>query len=459
MAMFIRKQYLSRRTFLRGASATIALPFLECMAPAQTPLARTAANPVRRFGFIYAPMGTVMREWMPAQVGAGFEFSPILKPLEPLREYVNVVTGLSYAGENGHSPSAAMFLSSAFPAKGSTIRLNTTVDQAIAQKIGQETAFPSMEFATEDHSMHLGSCAGDFLCSYMSTISWRTPTQPLPMEINPRVIFERMFGGDAATPEARQARLTQNTSILDAVSESINDLRRELGARDQVRLNEYLDNVREIERRVVQGEKQRTERNLVAPPTPIGVPESFDEHVNLLFELQALAFQGDLTRVTSFMLAMELSTRSYPELGVPDGHHPISHNNFVPEQMAKKAKVDTYHVQLFAKFLERLRSTPDGDGNLLDHSLFLYGSGMSNSNIHDHHNLPILLAGKAGGQIKGNRHIKVGIESETRDNALVPKFKEDKPLSNLYVSLLNAAGVETGNFGLGAQKSTGRIEL
>jgi hypothetical protein len=369
--MFISKKHLSRRTFLRGAGATVALPFLECMIPAGTALANTAAKSPRRFGFLYAPMGTVMSQWMPAQVGVGFEFSPILKPLEPLREYVNVVSGLSYPGENGHSPSSAMFMSSAFPAKGSTILLNTTVDQLIAQKIGQETTFPSMEFATQDHSMHLGSCAGDFLCSYMSTVSWRTPTQPLPMEINPRVVFERMFGGDAATPEARQARLNQNTSILDAVTESVKDLRRDLGVRDQVRLNEYLDNVREIERRIVQGEKQRNERNLVAPPTPIGVPESFEEHVNLLFELQALAFQGDLTRVVTFMVDMELSTRSYPDLGVPDGHHPISHNNFVPEQMAKKAKVDTYHIGLFAKFLERLRSTPDGDSNLLDQSLFV----------------------------------------------------------------------------------------
>ena len=439
--MFITRKHLSRRAFLRtSVGATFALPLLDAMVPAQTPLARTAAAPLQRFGFIYVPHGSIMKEWTPAQEGVGFEFSPILAPLERFRNHLNVITGLSNTGENGHSVSTAMWLSGTFPAKGSVTRLNTTIDQMIAQRIGQTTTFPSIELATEDHSSHLGSCAGDFLCSYMSTISWRTPTQPQPMEINPRVVFERMFGGDAATAKERIARIERNTSILDAVGESVRDMQRGLGARDRAKLTEYLDNVREIERRIQQAEKHRDEFHIEAPATPVGVPESWEEHVKLMFELMALAYQGNLTRVTTFMMARELSTLSYPQIGVADGHHPVSHNNNVPGQVAKKAKIDAYHLELFGNFLERLRSTPDGDGNLLDHSMFLYGSGMSNGNLHTHENLPILLAGGAAGRLKGGRHIKM------------TKYT---PLSNLMIALLDKAGVPTDHFG----ESSGRIEL
>ena len=438
--MFITKKHLSRRAFIRSSvGATVALPLLDAMVPAQTPLAKTAASPSARFGFIYVPHGSIMKEWTPAQEGVGFEFSTILKPIEPFREQLTVLTGLANNGENGHSPSTAMWLSGTFPAKGSVIRLNTTVDQMIAEKIGQATTFPSIELATEDHSSHLGSCAGDFLCSYMSTISWRTPTQPLPMEVNPRAVFERMFGGDAATAAERKARRERNNSILDAVRQSVQDLQRGLGAGDKAKLAEYLDNVREIERRIQQAEK-RADVLVDVPPTPVGVPESWEEHAKLMFELMALAYQGDLTRVATFMLARELSTLSYPQIGVADGHHPVSHNNGVPEQVAKKAKIDTYHLQLFASFLERLRSTPDGDGNLLDHSTFLYGSGMSNGNQHTHDNLPILLVGGGAGRLKGNRHMKM---------------KASTPLSNLMISVLDKAGVPTDHFG----ESSGRIEL
>src|SRR6267154_2708167 len=261
--MFITRKHISRRTFLRSSvGVTMALPFLDAMVPAQTPLTKTAAQPLQRFGFVYVPHGSIMKDWTPAQEGVGFEFSPILKTVERFRDHLNVLTGLTNNGENGHSPSTAMWLSGTFPAKGSVIRLGTTVDQIIAAKVGQDTTFPSMEFATEDHSSHLGSCAGDFLCSYMSTISWRTPTQPLPMEINPRVVFERMFGGDAATPAERRARLDRNNSILDAVRDSVNDLQRGLGARDRAKLGEYVDNVREIERRIQQAERQRTDHLL-----------------------------------------------------------------------------------------------------------------------------------------------------------------------------------------------------
>jgi len=437
--MFITKKHLSRRTFLQGAGVTMALPFLESMVPAQTPLARTAALPAQRFGFIYVPHGSIMREWTPAQEGAGFEFSPILKPLEKFRDQVNVISGLFSPGEPGHSVSCATFLSGTVPAKGNVIQLNTTIDQKIAQQIGQDTTFPSMEFATEDHSSHIGSCAGDYLCSYMSTVSWRTSTQPLPMELNPRIVFERMFGGDGKTREERAARTQQNSSILDAVSDSVKELSRGLGARDQAKLSEYLDNVREIERRIQRGEKQRSESNVEAPETPIGIPDAFDEHVKLMFELQALALQTYMTRVVSFMMARELSTLSYPQIGVLDGHHPVSHNNNVPEQVAKKAKVDVYHLTMFADFLQKLKSTPDGDGSLLDHSLFLYGSGMSNGNQHIHTDLPILTVGGAAGKVKGNKHIRV----------------KNTPLSNLMVTLLQVAGIGEEKYA----GSNGRIEL
>ena len=438
--MMITRKAITRRTVLRGIGATMALPLLDGMVPALSALAQTPAAPKQRFGFIYVPHGSIMREWTPAQEGSNFEFSSILRPLESFRRDLTVLTNLSNYGENGHSVSSAMWLSGTFPSKGSLLKLGTTVDQIIAKEIGGESTFPSMEFATEDHSSHLGSCAGDFLCSYMSTISWASPTQPLPMEINPRVVFERMFGGDRATPDERRARLQKNTSILDAVRESANDLKLQLGAGDRVRLTEYLDNVREIERRIVQAERQRTETGIEAPFTPVGIPENWEEHVNLQFELMALALQGNLTRVVSFMLSRELSTLSYPQIGVADGHHPVSHNNNIPEQVAKKIKVDIYHLDLFAQFLDKLKAIPDGDGSLLDHSLFLYGSGMTNGNAHDHENLPTLLVGGAAGRHKGNRHIKMS---------------KSTPLSNLMITLLDKAGVNVEKFG----QSDGVIQL
>jgi hypothetical protein len=381
-----------------------------------------------------------MREWTPAQEGSNFEFSTILRPLEAFRDKLTVLTNLSNYGENGHSVSSAMWLSGTFPAKGSNLKLGTTIDQIIAKQIGRESTFPSMEFATEDHSSHLGSCAGDFLCSYMSTISWASATQPLPMEINPRVVFERMFGGDRATPAERRARLEKNSSILDAVRESANDLKVQLGPRDRSRLSEYLENVHEIERRLAQAERQRQETGIEAPFTPVGIPEDWEEHVHLQFDLIALALQGDLTRVVSFMMSRELSTLSYPQIGVADGHHPVSHNNNIPEQVAKKIKVDIYHLDLLAQFLDKLQSTPDGDGSLLDQSLLLYGSGMTNGNAHDHENLPTLLVGGGAGRHTGNRHIKLS---------------KSTPLSNLMISLGAMAGVAIEKFG----QSDGAIPL
>jgi hypothetical protein len=333
-----------------------------------------------------------------------------------------------------------MWLNGVKPAHGTEIRSGTTVDQLIAAKIGQDTTYPSLELATEDHSAELGSCGGDYACAYMNTISWRNPTTPNPMELNPRVVFERLFGGDGATAEERLARLKDNLSLLDGITASAKDLSRNLDPRDRARLTDYLDNVREIERRIAQAEKKNRESDLAAPDTPVGIPDSFEEHAKLMFDLWALAFQGDITRVTTFMMARELSTRTYPQVGVAEGHHPVSHHQNVPEQIEKHAKINTYHVSLFAGFLEKLRNSPDGDGSILDHSMILYGSGMSNGNVHSHDILPAVIVGGAAGQLRGNRHVKAPLMT---------------PLANVLVSLLDKAGVPTDHLG----DSSGRVEI
>ncbi len=438
--MFITKKHIERRTFLKGVGAAIALPLLDSMIPANTALAQTAAKGQLRAGFIYIPMGAQMPQWAPIGDKPGFKYSRILKPLEPMRQYVNVITGTSINAENGHAISNSMWLNGTKPGRGTEIRSGTTVDQVIAQKIGQDTTFPSLEIATEDHASELGSCGGDIPCAYMNTISWRTPTTPNPMELNPRVLFERMFGGDGATAAQRAARLRDNLSILDGVTASANDLAKNLDARDKARMNDYLENLREIERRISKAEKQNTESAYGAPNAPVGIPDAFEEHANLLFDLWAIAFQGNITRVVSFMLARELSTRTYPQIGVPDGHHPVSHHQNDVQRMEMQAKINTYHMEMFANFLSKLKAMPDGDGNMLDHSMILYGSGMSNSNVHAHDGLPIIVVGGAAGKLKGDRHIKV---------------KNDTPLTNLLVGMLDVAGIRTDHLG----DSAGRIEL
>src|SRR5579863_8128770 len=436
--MFLTRKHLPRRTFLRGIGVTMALPLLDSMVPAQTPLARTAAKPTLRAGFVYVPHGTILAQWTPIGDGADFKFSRILKPLEPFRERITVVTGCALNAENGHAISNSMWLNGVRPAHGTEIRSGTTIDQMIAAKIGQDTTYPSLEIATEDHSTELGSCGGDYACAYMNTISWRTPTTPNPMELNPRVLFERMFGGDGATAAQRVARLNDDLSILDGVTQTVNDLSKHLDAKDKSRLSDYMDNLREIERRIAKVEKQNSQSTeLGAPDAPVGIPDSFEEHATLLYDLWAVAFQADITRVVTFMLARELSTRTYPQIGVPDGHHPVSHHQNDPAKKEQQAKINVYHMEMFARFLTKLNNMPAGDGNMLDHSMILYGSGMSNSNVHAHDNLPILIA---GGALKGNRHIKVA---------------NDTPLSNLLVGMLEVAGVHTNHLG----DSSGRIEV
>ena len=437
---FVTRKHLPRRTFLKGAGAVVALPLLDSMVPAQTPLAQTAARGNFRAGFIYVPHGAIMAQWTPIGDGRGFEFSRILKPMERFRDRVTVVTGCAINAENGHAISNSMWLNGVKPAHGTEIRSGVTVDQMIAARIGQDTQFPSLEIATEDHSAELGSCGGDYACAYMNTISWRTPTTPLPMELNPRVLFERMFGGDGATAELRRSRLKDNLSLLDGVTQSVKGLTKGLDARDKARLADYLENVREIERQIARAEKHNGEAGLAAPETPVGVPDTFEEHAKLLFDLWALAFQGDMTRVVTFMLARELSTRTYPQIGISEGHHPVSHHQNNPEQIEKHAKINTYHVSLFANFLDKLKATPDGDGNMLDNSMILYGSGMSNGNVHSHDLLPALVAGGAAGKLKGNNHVKA---------------RNGTPLSNLLISLVDKAGVRTDHLG----DNSGRIEV
>jgi Protein of unknown function (DUF1552) len=435
----VTKKHMPRRTFLRGAGTMLALPLLDAMVPALTAQTKTAANPLTRMGFVYIPHGAVMKEWTPAATGSDFEFSTILAPLAPYRDRVLVLSNLAHhqadsLGDGGadHARSSPTFLSGVHPKRteGEDVRAAITIDQIAAQHIGQDTRYPSLEITTEDMTGLVGACDTGYSCTYMNTISWRTPTTPLPMEINPRVIFERLFG-DGGSPEQRMARIQEDRSILDEITRETPGLQSGLGPRDRARVSEYLDNIREIERRLQIAGKQTSSR-LDVPDAPVGVPDSYEEHVKLMYDLMALAYQTDLTRVFSFMMARELSQRSYPQVGVPEPHHATSHHQDDPAKLAKLVKIQTYHVTLFAHFLEKLRATPDGDGNLLDHSMILYGSSMSNSNIHNHNPLPILVAGGGAGQLKGGRHLK---------------FAENTPMANLLLSLLNRAGVPQDKVG------------
>jgi hypothetical protein len=439
--MLISKISLPRRTFLRGVGAALALPFLDSMVPALTATANTAANPKARLGFVYIPHGVIMDDWTPTIVGAGFEFTPILKPLEPFRQSLVVVSNLAAPLQNSgsHAAAAGSWITGVGPKRtdGPDFQAGTTIDQLVAKRIGQDTTFPSLEVATEDFTGLVGACDPGYSCAYMNTLVWQTPTTPLPMEINPRIVFERMFGG-GATRDERLARMRTDRSILDLVREDLADLQGGLGAADRTRLGDYLDHVREVERRI-QSTEQQADTQLTVPVAPVGVPESFEEHVGLMFDLLALAYQADLTRVFTFMMAREVSQRTYPQIGITEPHHSISHHGNKPDKIAGHAKLNTYHVSLFAKFLERLRSTPDGDGSLLDHSLIVYGSGMSNGNGHTPFPLPFVTVGLTG-QIKGDRHLMVA---------------EQTPSANFMLSLGDKFGVEADRFG----RSTGRVDL
>jgi hypothetical protein len=438
--MFLTKLSLPRRTFLRGMGATVALPFLEAMVPAMTATAKTAANPPRRWGAVFFPNGAIMEQWSPAAVGTGFDFSPSLKPLESFRDSLVVVTNLTRAGTTAgdHAVSAAGWLTGVYAKRteAEDVRANTTIDQIAAKQIGQDTPFPSLELATEDFTGYVGACTVGFSCVYANTISWSTPTTPLPMEINPRVVFERLFG-EPGTPGQRRAHRQRDLSILDVIAEEANALQRGLGARDRTRFSQYLDNIREIERRIQRTEDHNSAQ-VTTPDAPIGIPESFEEHVGLMFDLLAVAYQADLTRVFTFMMSRELSQRTYPQIGVPDQHHGVSHHGNDPEKVAKVAKINAYHARLFATFLERLRSTPDGDGSILDHSLVFFGGGMGNPNQHAVGPLPMVVAG--GGVARRDRHLALPAST---------------PVGNLWLTVANQFDNPMEKFG----ESTGTIDL
>jgi hypothetical protein len=433
---FITKKHISRRTVLRGLGTALSLPLLDSMVPAQTPLAKTAASPQIRLGLCFIPHGGVMANWTPTGEGTDFKLSRTLTPLEPFQNQVVVVTNLAHKmaapggpGDNGgdHTRSPAVFLNGVHPKRtdGADIQAGVTIDQIAAQKIGQQTPLPSLELATEDFSGLVGSCDVGFSCAYMNTISWRTPTTPLPMEINPRVVFNRMFG-DGANTQERLDRIDQQRSILDAVMANVRHLEGSLGPSDRNRVAEYLDTVREIERRIQLAEKQNANSTLAVPTAPTGIPDDHQEHSKLMFDLMALSYQANITRVSTFMMAREVSYRTFPMLGISEGFHPASHHQNNPERLENLTKINTYHVGLLAYFLGKLKATPDGDGNLLDHSLILYGSGMSNSNVHNHSPLPVFVAGGAAGALKGGRHLK---------------YPEGTPMANLLLTILDKAGV------------------
>jgi hypothetical protein len=434
--MFVTKKHLPRRTFLKGVGVSLALPLLDSMIPARTLLAQTAARPLSRLGFVYVPHGAIMDKWTPATEGTGFEFTPILKPLEPFRDRLNVVSGLGHRAADTtavHSLSPTTWLSGVRPkaTQGVDAYAGVTADQIAAQHIGQETVLPSMELATEDHSGLIGSCDRDYGCIYMNTLSWRTPTTPMPMEINPRKVFERMFGQGGSASE-RLARIQEDRSILDAITRDVASLQLQLGASDRETMTQYLENVREIERRIQRAEQSQGDEDLLLPARPAGVPFDYEEHIKLMYDLMVLAYQADVTRVMTFMISREVSNRTYPQVGVTDGHHAISHHQNRAEKMDKNVKIQTYNISQFGYFLEKMQNTPDGDGSLLDHAALLYGSNMSNSNAHDHFPLPTLAIGGAAGRMKGGRHLK---------------YPDHTPMTNLLVTMLDKVGVKQESLG------------
>src|SRR5215218_9734905 len=404
--MIITKKALPRRTFLRGLGATLALPLLDAMVPAATAMANTAAAPVRRLGFVFMPMGCDITRWTPA-TPAGTDklekLSPILESLEPVKKHVSILSNmeLQNAYPGTHATSNAAFLSAARAkhTESSDYYLGTTVDQIAAQQLGRQTQLPSLEMAM-DMLQVVGQCDNGYACVYQNNLSWSSPTTPLPAEAHPRIVFENLFGEGGSIAD-RQAALKKKASLLDSFNDDIARLQRNLGPGDRARVSQYLETVREVERRIQKAEAETADNNLPDLDRPVGVPAAYADHAKLMFDLQVLAMQGDVTRVITFQLARETSNRTYPEIGVSDPHHPLTHNGGDPEKLARVAKINAFHVSLFAYFLEKLKSTPDGNGSLLDHSIYLYGSGMGNPDVHDHVNLPILVAGGGAGKLMG----------------------------------------------------------
>ncbi len=433
--MIVTKKALPRRTFLRGLGTALSLPLLDAMIPPMTALAATAAAParLRRLGYVYMPMGCDIKRWTPPGATSLDELSQILSPLAPVRQHVTAITNLdlqnAYPGT--HATSNASFLSAARAklTESTDYYLGTTVDQIAAKRIGQGTQLPSLEMSMDLLST-VGQCDNGYACVYQNNLSWSSPTTPLPSEAHPRIIFERLFGEGGNAAE-RRAALKKRASLLDSVTEEIARLKNQLGPADRDRVGQYLDTVREVERRIQKAEADAKDNTLPDLDRPLGVPASYADHARLMFDLQVLAMQGDVTRVITFQLARETSARTYPEIGVTDPHHPLTHHGNDPEKVARMAKINQFHVSLFAEFLVKLNATPEGNGSLLDHSLYLYGSGMGNPNVHDHTNLPILVAGGAAGKMNGGRHIR---------------YDKPTPLANLHLTLLDKVGVHLESF-------------
>lgn len=441
------KNCISRRTLLRGAGTAIALPLLDAMIPAMSAVAKTAAAPekLRRLSYVYIPMGFNPKQWNPdgpkqGDVALG-ELTSSLKSLEPVKQQVAVITGmeLQNAYPGSHATSNAAFLSAARAKRteSSDFYLGATVDQIAVKHIGQQTQLPSLELAM-DLLNNIGQCDNGYACVYQNNLSWASPTQPLPSEAHPRLVFENLFG-EGGTPAQREAAIRERASLLDSVTSEMKRLQLRLGAADRNRVNDYLESIREVERRIQRAEANVRENELPDLDRPVGVPAEYAEHARLMFDLQALAFQGDITRISTFQLAREASTRTYPEIGVPEPHHPITHHGGNKKKLAQVAKVNQFHVSLFADFLKKLDSIPEGDGTLLDHSLLMYGSGMGDGDAHDHTNLPVLVAGGAAGNLRGGRHII---------------YDKPTPLANLHLTLLNKVGVPLETFA----DSDGRVE-
>jgi hypothetical protein len=439
--MIVTQKAIPRRTVLRGIGATLALPLLDGMVPAFAAIRNSAARPVRRFGVVYVPNGMAMKHWTPAAEGAAFETTRLLQQIEPYRNQMTVLTGLNGVASNAgvHASAATRFLTGVTPARTeSNLRAGVSVDQLIAREFAKDTQLSSLEIALDSRDVS-GSCDVGFSCTYTNTISWRNETTPLLGENNPRAVFERLFGDSGSTDAAaRLDRIRKDQSILDSVSDKIGALQRGLGPADQVRVNEYLEAVRDIERRIQKAEEQ-SDRELPEVVQPAGIPATYGEHARIMCDLLLLAYQTDLTRISTFMLAREVSGRAYPEIGVPDSHHPLSHHQDEPAKLERLHKINEYHFRQFAYLVDKLAGLPEGDGTMLDSTLFLYGTGISDSNTHFHDDLPIALVGGKAAGIEGGRYIR---------------YADDTPLANMHITILEKLGVPMEKLG----DSTGKVD-